>query len=365
MGRIYKRGDTWCVDYRDNGKRIRKKVGQDRKVALEVLKAFEGDAVRRQAGLSRQDVSVFNFIDEHLSVLALDCRESTITRYRSEFESLKRFLRSQGVALVSQVSPEIVERYKVARLDSASKRSVNHELTTIGAMFRRAVDMGYLENDPVSKVKRFRIQQTKSPRYLTGPEIERIKAVCDQGLRDMFEVLIQTGMRRGELLNLEWSDVDFANGYIHIRPKAGWIPKHGRSRKIPMRPAVRDILKRHRENATCQLVFHTPSGKRVIHFGERLWRAYRRAHVENATVHTTRHTFASHAVMSGLDLYTVGRLLGHADAKSTQIYAHLSRDYLSSEAGRITFGLHVLRGTGKAQERPSEPQLIAVQSVTK
>lgn len=294
MGRVYKR---------DDGRRVRRKVGRDRKAALEVLKALEGDAVRRQAGLSRQPVSVFDFIEQNLENLKLDLKDSSITRYRAQFDHLKRFLRSQDVALLSQVTPEVIERFKALRLsEGASKRTVNHELATIGAMLRRAVDMGYLENNPVSKVKRLRLERKQPPRYWTAPEIERVKTVCNALLRDMFEVLVETGMRRGEIVNLEWSGIDFTNGRIHIRPRADWTPKHGRSREIPMRPRVREVLERRKADAKYRLVFRTPSGKKIEHIWRLLSRAYKRAGVHNATVHSTRHSFASHAVMSGVDL---------------------------------------------------------------
>ena len=94
MGRLYKRGDVYYLDYRDNGRRVRRKVGPDRKVAVEVLKALEGDAVRRKVGLSRQEVVVVDFADEYLTVLKLDHAESTVKRYRAELDHFRNFLRS-------------------------------------------------------------------------------------------------------------------------------------------------------------------------------------------------------------------------------------------------------------------------------
>ena len=60
------------------------------------------------------------------------------------------------------------------------------------------------------------------------------------------------------------------------------------------------------------------------------------AGLDGVRIHDCRHTFASHAVMSGLDLYTVGRLLGHADIASTERYAHLEDDHVREAAGRIS-----------------------------
>jgi len=366
MGTVYKRGNVYYVDYRDNGKRIRKRIGPSYEAACDELKVLEGDVVRRKAGLSKQDMSVSGFVAKHLEFLKLDRKESSVRRYRIQLDHFNHFLRSQGVCMLSQVTPEIVERFKVHRLSQGvSKQTVNLALATVGAMFKRAVGLGYSENNPVSKVERLRVERRPAPRYLTGPEIERVKAVCSQTARDVFEVLIETGMRRGEIENLEWRDVDFAEGYIQIRPKVDWTPKHGRSRKIPIRPRVREILQRRKKGAWSPLVFHTSTGKRIRHIRDMLARAYKKAGVRNATVHTTRHTFASHAVMSGVDLYTVAKLLGHSDVKTTQAYSHLAQDHLRNQAERITFGLHVVKGTKRHRTGDPQPQPTVLQSLAR
>ena len=75
------------------------------------------------------------------------------------------------------------------------------------------------------------------------------------------------------------------------------------------------------------------------------------AGLEDVRVHDCRHTFASHAVMSGLDLYTVGRLLGHADIGSTERYAHLADDHVREAAGRISGIVHnAMTGSRKEVE---------------
>ena len=72
------------------------------------------------------------------------------------------------------------------------------------------------------------------------------------------------------------------------------------------------------------------------------------AGLDGVRIHDCRHTFASHAVMSGLDLYTVGRLLGHADAASTERYAHLADEYVRAAAGHISGIVHeAMTGSGK------------------
>jgi len=366
MGRVYKRGNTWYIDYRWNGKRARRRAGGDKRTAELLLKKVEIDIVKQEAGLGRQKVRFFEFLKEHREHVRATKSSGTIRRYRACLDNFERFIALLGAMWLSDVTPMVVERYKAKRLaEGAQPKTVNVELDAVSGLFGRAVKLDLLETNPVAKAGRTKEQSRKPPRFLSAPEIERVKQACDGQVRDIFEVLIETGMRRGELENLRWSDVDLANGWIHIQPRDDWTPKHGRSRKVPMRPRVREILLRRRCDAKYDWVFHRASGERLGHLWHLLSRAYRKAGVRNACVHTTRHTFASHAVMSGVDLYTVGKLLGHSDVTTTQIYAHLAQDHLKRAANLIRFGLRVIEGTRKAQRVSGEPEPAALQAVTK
>jgi len=366
MGRVYKRGNTWYIDYRWNGKRVRKRVGGDKSTAELVLKKVEIDVARQEAGLGRQKVRFFEFLKEHREHIETTKSPGTNRRYKTCLDNFERFVSLLGLTWLSEVTPLIIERYKEKRLaEGAQPKTVNVELDAISGLFSRAVRLELLETNPVAKAGRTKEQNRKPPRFLSAAEIERVKQACDGQVRDIFEVLIETGMRRGELENLRWSDVDLANGWIQIQPRGDWTPKHGRSRKIPMRPRVREILLRRKRDAKYEWVFHRASGEKVGQLWNLLSRVYKRAGVPNACVHTTRHTFASHAVMSGVDLYTVGKLLGHSDVTTTQIYAHLAQDHLKRAANLIRFGLHVIEGTGKAQRASGEPEPAALQAVTK
>ena len=366
MGRVYKRGNTWYIDYRWNGERIRRKVGGDKSTAKLVLKKAEIDIAKQEAGLGRQKVKFSKFLKEHREHVRATNSPGTIRRYRACLDNFESFIAPQGLTWLSDVTPMVIERYKAKRLvEGAQPKTVNVELDAVSGLFSRAVKLELLETNPVAKAGRAKEHSPKPPRFLSAAEIERVKQACDGQVRDIFEVLIETGMRRGEIENLQWSDVDLANGWIHIQPRGDWTPKHGRSRKVPMRPRVSEILLHRRREAKHPWVFHRPSGEKVGHLWCLLSRAYKKAGVRNACVHTTRHTFASHAVMSGVDLYTVGKLLGHSDVKTTQVYAHLAQDHLKRAANLIRFGLRVIEGTGKAQRASGKPEPVVLEAVRK
>jgi len=242
------------------------------------------------------------------------------------------------VAYLQNITPDKIDRYKLIRLEKIVKTTVNHELTILRRFFNLAIDRDYIPNNPANKVDFLKITDQKRPRFLSGEEIQRLQGELENSrFKLMIDILLYTGMRVGELINLEWEDIDFGRRQINIRPKLGWSPKAGKERNIPLSGKVRDLLSSL--DRKCTHLFHSRTGNKVNrnHLREAFIRACRRASIENATLHTLRHTFASQLVMKGIDLYTVSQLLGHSDLKSTQIYSHLSQDHLRGAVERLEF----------------------------
>jgi site-specific recombinase XerD len=84
-----------------------------------------------------------------------------------------------------------------------------------------------------------------------------------------------------------------------------------------------------------ELVFATRNGTRLAHYDRTFKRCATRAGIEGASIHTLRHTAASHLVMAGVDLATVARILGHRDITTTMVYAHLASDHLQGAIKRL------------------------------
>lgn len=148
-------------------------------------------------------------------------------------------------------------------------------------------------------------------------------------------ILVNTGLRWAELANLEWDDVDMKRKELYIRIKDKWRPKEDEERKMPLTETAISILEKLEKKNNW--VFLSPRGTKLRH--SHAWEDFRKmvkkAGLENVTIHTLRHSYASHLVMSGVDLYTVGQLLGHRDLKSTQIYSHLSQDHLKEAVNKL------------------------------
>lgn len=235
-----------------------------------------------------------------------------------------------GNTRLDEIGPYEIEAFKAKKIEQGlSHKTINNVLTVLGRMFSLAVEWKVLERVPPMK-------WMKSPRpefdFLTFDEADRLVAAAEPGWRQtMIMLALNTGLRRGELMALQWDDVDLVSGRLMIRRNV-WLkhygtPKGGRSREIPLNQTALAQLKTHR-HLRGALVLCKDDGKPVSN--QMCWaaiiRACKRAGLRQVGWHVLRHTFASQLVMRGVPLKVVQELLGHATVEMTLRYAHLSPD---------------------------------------
>jgi integrase len=197
---------------------------------------------------------------------------------------------------------------------------VNLELACLKHLFSKAIEWDEAKDNPVKRVKFFRVNNART-RYLTEEEIFRLIDACDGQLKSIILLALHTGMRRGEIFRLKWSDVDFRSGNIIVT-----LSKNGECRKIPMNETADNVLRELKKEAASEFVFRNrynenePPKDIKTAFNN----AVKKAGIENFRFHDLRHTFASHLVMNGVDLKTVQEFLGHKTFIMTLRYSHLS-----------------------------------------
>ncbi len=149
--------------------------------------------------------------------------------------------------------------------------------------------------------------------------------VCVDWLRPIVLVAIHTGMRIGEILALSWENINFKSKEISIEKT-----KNDEPRSIPMTGEVWEMLLKKRElsNST-GYVFVTKNGTSYRHRNvhRTFVAALKKVNIQNFRIHDLRHTFASQFMMSGGDIYTLSKLLGHKSITTTTIYAHLASHF--------------------------------------
>jgi integrase len=231
----------------------------------------------------------------------------------------------------------MLERYKTERLKSVKNITVNRDLITIKAMLNKAVEWGYLDRSPAERIKLFKIRKDERPQFLSKEEIERLLHSCTEGLYPFVYTALNTGMRRSELVYLRWKDIDLDKRKITVHSREDWQSKSGKSRSIDINDNLFRFLKEYKHQRS-EYVFCTKDGHPLVNNLDRRFRnAAKRAGLDGVSIHTLRHTFASHLIMAGVPLVTVSKLLGHADIKTTMIYAHLSPQHLKDAVNTLDF----------------------------
>lgn len=221
-----------------------------------------------------------------------------------------------------------VEKYKRSR--TAKPETINKELRTLQAILNKAVEWGYIPRNPIKSVKTIRNKESKPPRWYTIDELEQIYAV-DPLHADIWRLMVNTGLRRAEALNLKWSDV--FNNRIRVVSTSLDRTKSTKWRDLPLSPAALLALQSLQQRITHPGLYVLPrTTPRSL--TRAFDKALTRSHLDGS-LHCLRHTFCSHLVMNGVPLRTVQILAGHASFKTTEVYAHLSPDHLQDSVSRL------------------------------
>jgi integrase len=209
-------------------------------------------------------------------------------------------------------------------------------------MLKMAIRWGYIDRNAASNVERMKVPRNPA-RFLNQGEIRRlIEASKDSYIHPFIVTAIHTGMRKSELLNLKWSDIDFGRRVVTIQSKSDWHTKNYKARTVQLTPMLYEVLGDHRR-LQLQLGFgseyvFTYQGKRIKYGIEDSFKTVlRKAGLKDVTLHTLRHTFASQLVMACVPLRDVQELMGHQSFETTLRYAHLSEDHSKRQVLKLPF----------------------------
>lgn len=278
--------------------------------------------------------SFLSLVEEYLDYANTYKRPSTFKR---DITALTRILLTfEGVEL-SQITMRDIERFQAKRAKEVQPATVNRDMQVLKHLLNKAIDWGYIQISPARRVKSLR-EPPGRVRYLSESERRRLLDNCWLNGSDMLYPLVLTalltGMRRGELRELIWDNINLEDCLIAVGHS-----KNNQSRVIPIHRDLLPVLVRLRSQYPfAQFVFCKPDGRPYGDWKRRFTTACERAGVKDFRFHDLRHTFASYLVMSGVDIRIVQQLLGHKDIKMTARYSHLSTACLSDAVNRIHRG---------------------------
>lgn len=346
MPTLRKRGRVWYSDVYIRKKRVRHPLSTDKGVAEDRLADLVKQRDGARYGHAAQNLSWPEFKEKYLSYSRGKKKGSTPARDAAAISALERF---ETPAKLEHITPEFLERWRAARRAAGKgAATIARDLTAVKAMLRKAVAWGYTGQQPWSSVELPKTTRGKLIFY-TVAELRRLLAKCRTMYPDkshnarphdwvtMAKLGARAGLRRGEMLHLAWEDVDLRRRVLSITPKKCpccpgglWEPKDYEQRHIPI---PKDLMKHLAglPRTTEWVMGKRPSLAVVSAYFARI---VRKAKLKGS-LHTTRHTYASHLVQNGVDIFTVSKLLGHASVKTTMIYAHLAPKTYEDAVGRL------------------------------
>lgn len=359
---IYRRGNVWWIRYAGIDGKIRfESGGKTFKDAQDLLTDRKKEVKEGKEPMPKKRIAnhAFRELAEHYKAWG-DGRQRGFRTKKYHIAQLEEIF---GNIPLRAFTTRFVEEWQTKRMAENKPATVNRLLATLKHMFTKAVEWEMVEEETLKRVRRVKLlsENNRRLRYLSKEECKAlINACCKYAsydlshLRPIVITALNTGMRKEEILSLEWEKhIDLRHGFILLDKT-----KNGERREVPINGAVREALQGVVRRLDSPYVFIDGEGKRFKDVKRSFATALKKAELERCPAcnkekektesnepgfcpncgtkmnrlkgikefrfHDLRHTFASHLVMAGIDLTTVKELLGHKTLTMTLRYAHLA-----------------------------------------
>ncbi|MDD5546411.1 MAG: site-specific integrase [Candidatus Omnitrophica bacterium] len=348
---IRERDGKYFIDYYANGHRVREAISGSRALAEKVLRKRQS-AIDENRYLDIKRSEKIRFEDFLEDYLEHHSKLNNRSWKRAEIPNMKRLKAYFSGRLLQEITPLDVEKFKAKTLTEVSPATTNRCLALLKSMFNKATIWGKLNGpNPVKGIKLFR--EESRLRFLEKEEIATLLKYCNGYLYPVVTVALHTGMRKSEILNLKWHDVDFSRDNIYLSQT-----KNGEKREVSMNSLVRSTLIKVRKHPSSPYIFVNAKGKPYTDIRKSFHAALHKAGIRDFRFHDLRHTFASQLAMAGVDLNSIRELMGHKSIKMTLRYSHLS----SGHKKRAVEALNNQIGTIWAQEPVNKTEETATPS---
>ena len=307
-------------------------VGEDQRMIGEML-----------GEIPKEDLALDEALNHFETVYMASRNYAARTRinYRNDVSDLLKFLQRNGNTKPETISLNDLEAY-LAELDNRGYTGSTRTRKTyaIKSFFAFLTQYGYTDSNAAQRLIPPKQEQTE-PRVLTEREYKALLRAVSHDTRNaaIIELLLQTGIRLSELARLTLDDVELPKRVSRDPDNVGLLyvkGKGGKARSVPLNYKACRALKAWLkirpdadENALFVTKFGQPMGPRAFQYTVKKY--LKEAGIKGASVHTLRHTFATHHVARGTDLRTVQEALGHADLKTTSVYVQLARQVMKRQ----------------------------------
>lgn len=323
---IYKRGQIYWLRYAGlDGSIIRESSGSTKFKEAETLFIKRKQTIKegKQPEIKRILNHTFRGLAEEYMKWAERQRS-----FKSKRIFILQLVATFGNLPLRQFNSKLLEQFQTERIQKGNKpATANRLLATLKHMFTKAVEWDMVEEEIQKRIRKIKLleENNRRLRYLSKEECQTLINACIPHLRPIVITALNTGMRKEEILSLEWErHIDLKHGFILLD-----VTKNGDRREIPINQTLRETLQYLVRGISSPYVFIDGDGKRFMDVRASFPSACRRAGIKDFRFHDLRHTFASQLVMAGIDLTTVSRLLGHKSLTMTLRYSHLAPSHMT------------------------------------
>jgi integrase len=323
---------VYYIVFKKDGKVIEEKVGRQFKddmtpARASLLRAERIEGRRQSRKEIREAAAVTKWTVDRLWQEYIEPKPDT-KGFRTDRYRYQKYLQATfGAKEPKDLSQIMVHRLRINLSKTLSAKTVKNVLELLERVVNFGVKKGLCPGLGF-KIEFPRVNNLRTE-DLTPEQLTALLAALDEDhdiqAANLMRMALLTGMRRGELFKLQWQDMDFDRGFIHIR-----TPKGGKDQTIPLNQAAREVLEHHPKSDS-PFVFPGRGGKQRTEIRRPIDRIRKAAGLPKdfRPLHGLRHTYASMLASSGqVDLYTLQKLLTHKTGAMTQRYAHLRDDTL-------------------------------------
>jgi integrase len=343
---VYRRGGQFYADYYADGKRIRKKIeaadqkeakkkfrqlvkSEQRKITREKEKREKNGEMQRKDIMSLTPgrapstpgvflkVPIEDFLIRFNNYTAVERAKETQYRYKIAMRYLQDI---QPIKYLQDITPTVLENYKRQLLKQGKNaENINRLLQALKTMMRIAERWKLIEKQDWALVKRLK-QKKGRVVFHTENELQAMLKAVPAWYRLIIKLGARAGLRRGEMAELRWEDIDFEHNQIYVRAN-----KTENYRYVPISADLKEELEQTPRSKDGFVV--SPIGdcsRSSKYFITAAYSKLMKSIGFKSFVHKLRHTFASHLVQKGVELYTVSKMMGHSSIEMTEIYAHLA-----------------------------------------
>jgi integrase len=285
-------------------------------------------------------ISFRTFSEKYLDFCRLNLKPKSAKRRELSTNTLMPYF---GDSLLGKINPFMAEQFKKARRETGVKpATINRDIDCLKNILYKAVEWEYLAYNPLAGKKMKRLKEDNEVMWVLSDEEERkLLESCERSpqrgtkknrffakyLRNLVELALNTGLREGELFNMQKTDVLLNERYIRVTDT-----KNMECRSVPINDTSKAILERRLQDSRSEYVFCNSKGKKLTVLTNAFWYAVKEAGLTRIDAktgkpirfrfHDLRHNFGSRLGMAGKDLKTIMEIMGHKSTKVAMRYQH-------------------------------------------